>query len=198
MVRMKKVLLLSSTVLIGGVLFWLVENSRAATPTPDYQVVRAEGSFEVRDYPEMKVATTAMDAGGMDDGFGKLFRFITGANEEKAKIAMTTSVLIDRTPEKETMSFILPKDALEKGVPTPVGGAVRLGKVERARFAVLRFSGGRTDGNEKEALAKLREWMKAQKLAARREPVFAYYDPSWTPPFLRRNEALRRVEPSPK
>ena len=87
---MKKILIFSSLFVVGSALFWLVSNSRASTPTPEYKVVRTDGKFEIRDYPEMRVATTGMKEGGSNSGFGELFRFITGANEGKEKIAMTS------------------------------------------------------------------------------------------------------------
>ena len=183
-----------STLLFAGcALFWLVANSRAATPTPEYKMVRTEGKFEVRDYPEMKIATTGMKRGEMNAGFGELFRFITGANEEKEKIEMTAPVLIQRSPEKETMSFIMPKDFDAKGVPAPTGENVKLGKVAGARFATLRFDGGRSEENEKTALEALRVWAKEAKLELIGEPLFAYYDPPWIPTFMRRNEVMLRV-----
>jgi len=172
---------------------WLVSTSRAATETPDYQVVRTDGKFEVRDYPALTVATTSMEGEEMNGGFGKLFRFITGSNEGSEKIAMTAPVLIDTTKDKKTMSFIMPKEAVEKGVPKPAGESVTLGKVEATRFAVLRFGGGRTAENEKAAVAKLQAWLDAEKLSGQGAPTFAYYDPPWTPTFLRRNEVMIRV-----
>jgi hypothetical protein len=32
--------------------------------------------------------------------------------------------------------------------------------------------------------------MEGKKLVATGEPVFAYYDPPWTPGFMRRNEVM--------
>ena len=91
------------------------------------------------------------------------------------------------------MSFIMPKATVEKGVPKPAGDSVTLGRVEAARFAVLRFSGGRTAENEKAALEKLQAWLDGQKLAGKGAPTFAYYDPPWTPVFMRRNEVMIRI-----
>jgi hypothetical protein len=54
--------------------------------------------------------------------------------------------------DKKTMSFIMPQKAVEKGVPKPVGDSVTLGKVDAARFAVMRFGGDRTAENERRAL----------------------------------------------
>ena len=178
-------------------IFWLVTTSRAATETPNYKVVRTDAAFEIRDYPALAVATIPMDDGEMNRSFGQLFRFITGSNAEAEKIAMTSPVLIDTAKDKKTMSFIMPKKTVEKGVPKPAGDSVSLGKVDAARFAVMRFGGGRTAENEKTAIEKLKTWLRAQKIAGKGDPVFAYYDPPWTPVFLRRNEVMIRVEMTP-
>jgi hypothetical protein len=178
-------------------IFWLVTTSRAATETPSYKVVRTDAPFEIRDYPAFTLATITMDDGEMNRSFGQLFRFITGSNAEAEKIAMTSPVLIDAAKDKKTMSFIMPKKAVEKGVPKPAGDSVSLGKVDAARFAVMRFGGGRTAQNEKTAIEKLKAWLRVQKIAEKGDPVFAYYDPPWTPVFLRRNEVMIRVEMTP-
>ena len=192
----RKMPLLVSALLLALAAFWFVSNSRGATETPDYKVVRSAGKFEIRDYPALTVATTPMDGDEMNRGFGKLFRFITGTNERSEKISMTAPVLIDTTTDKRTMSFIMPKNAVEKGVPKPTGGSVTLGKRDAARFAVMRFSGGRTAGNEKAAIEKLDVWITAEHLIAKGAPTFAYYDPPWTPTFMRRNEAMIRITPA--
>ena len=62
-------------------IFWLVSTSRAATETPDYKVIRTGEKFEIRACPLLSVATTPMEGGEMNRGFGQLFRFITGSNE---------------------------------------------------------------------------------------------------------------------
>lgn len=179
---------------IALVAFWFASNSRAATETPEYKVVRADGKIEIRDYPALTVATTPMSADGMNGGFGQLFRFITGSNESKEKIEMTAPVLIDNTTEKKTMSFIMPQATVNKGVPKPAGNAVSLSNRLATRFAVLRFPGGRNAENEKNAIAALRAWMTAQKLTVKGEPLFAYYDPPWTLIPFRRNEVMIRIE----
>ena len=179
---------------IALVAFWFASNSRAATETPEYKVVRADGKIEIRDYPALTMATTPMSADGMNGGFGQLFRFITGSNESKEKIEMTAPVLIDNTTEKKTMSFIMPQSTVSKGVPKPAGDAVSLSSMPATRFAVLRFPGGRNAENEKNAIAALRAWMTAQKLTGKGEPLFAYYDPPWTLIPFRRNEVMIRIE----
>lgn len=173
MKRSKVPILLVIALPIAAAAFWLVSTSRAATETPDYKVIRTDEKFEIRDYPALTVATTPMEAGEMNRGFGQLFRFITGSNEGAEKIEMTSPVLIDTAQERKTMGFIMPRKAVEKGGPKPAGENVTLGKVEAARFAVLRFGGGRTAENEKAAIEKLTTWLDGQKLNGKGDPIFA-------------------------
>jgi DNA gyrase inhibitor GyrI len=189
---MKITLLLLIPVLVIG--FWFVTNSRAATESPAYQIIRTDGKLEIRDYPALTLATTPMAADGMNGGFGELFRFITGANEAKEKISMTSPVLIDNTKANKTMSFIMPTANAAKGLPKPAGDKVTLTKLPASRYAVLSFKGGRSAENEAKAIASLREWLAAKKLKSMGEPLFAYYDPPWTPIPLRRNEVMIPIE----
>ncbi len=192
--KRKMLLITAIVVLVALAAFWLVSTSRAATETPEFKVVRTDGKFEIRDYPALTVVTTPMEGAEMNGGFGKLFRFITGNNEGSEEIAMTSPGLIDTTMDKKTMSFIMPKKAVEKGVPKPSGGSVTLGKLQAARFAVLRFGGGRTAENEKTAIEKLQARLDAEKLTGKGAPTFAYYDPPWTPTFMRRNEVMVSID----
>ncbi|WP_395717216.1 SOUL family heme-binding protein [Prosthecobacter sp.] len=190
--KKKTTLLLMAPVALA--VFWLASNASAATETPEYKVIRTDDKFEIRDYPALSLATSPMAADGMNGGFGNLFRFITGTNESKEKIEMTSPVLISNTTETKTMSFIMPQATVSKGVPKPAGNDVSLTSLPAARFAVLRFAGGRNEENEKNAIAALRAWMSAQKLTGKGEPLFAYYDPPWTPIPMRRNEVMIRIE----
>lgn len=188
--RFRLPLALLAVILVAAVVFWLASTSRAATETPAYTVIRTDKECEIRDYPALTVAMTPMADGGMDSSFGQLFGFITGANAASEKIAMTSPVLVE--PGK-TMSFIMPANTVVKGVPEPSGKEVKLEKMEAARMAILRFSGGRTPENEKTAITKLTGWLAANGILAQGGPLFAYYDPPWTPTFLRRNEVMVRI-----
>ena len=191
-------MLLLAILVLTAASFWLVSNSRAATETPEYKVIRSDGKFEIRDYPALTLAGTSMEGADMGGSFMRLFRFITGSNEGSEKIAMTTPVLIDTAPEQRRMSFIMPGKSVEKGVPKPSGENVALGRVEAARFAVLRFEGGRSAENEEKAIAKLKTWLESGKVIAKGAPMFAYYDPPWTPVFMRRNEVMIHIEQKPE
>lgn len=188
------ILNLTAVLLVAGGIFWLARTSRAATETPSYKLIRADGKFEIRAYQPLKVAATSMEGANMNGSFMRLFRFIAGRNAKSQKIAMTSPVLIDSAPEKRTMSFIMPNEMAETGVPQPSAGNVALRALEAGRFATFRFSGGRNARNEAKAVAQLQAWLSAQQLSGKGAPVFAYYDPPWTPLFLRRNEVMIRLQ----
>jgi hypothetical protein len=160
-----------------------------AIETPDYKVVSTDGKFQVRDYPAMTVARTAMG----DGDFMRLFRYISGGNEAEQKIAMTAPVLVQHKGEESGMSFVVPREVAAAKAPAPKAAEVSVDTMPAARFAVFTYSGLRTDKTEADALGKLRVWMEKKNLKAEGEPVFAYYDPPWTLPFMRRNEVMLRV-----
>ena len=78
-------------------------------------------------------------------------------------------------------------------MPKPKDERVRVRELEAGQFAVLRYSGGRNAEKEAQSLERLRAWMKAERLKESSPPVYGYFDPPWTPAFLRRNEVMLRT-----
>ena len=195
----KMILLFVMLVITAGLIFVGCQATRGGYESAPYKVVRADGKFELRDYPSLAVVETPMAASGnSDDGsFMRLFRFITGANEAKQKIAMTTPVFMSGHDTNRTMAFVLPAKVNATTAPKPADGAVAVRELPGGRFAVLRFSGGRSTKREAETLARLQTWLAAQGLKASASPVYGYFDPPWTPSFLRRNEVMLGVATAP-
>jgi len=196
-VKMMLTVLLVVVVLVA-VLYW--RTSRAAYETARYTVVRAEGDFEIRDYAALVLADTPMtsDNASRNGSFMRLFRFITGANGAQKKLAMTTPVLVDPGPSNSRMAFVMPANLALLDIPKPTDKDVGLREVEACRYAVLRFSGSISEKSQDDAHARLLTQMKMRGLEALSGPQFAYYDPPWTPPFLRRNEVLVRISANAK
>ena len=185
-------------VLLAGLVFAGCRTARSAYESAPYHVVRADGKFELRDYPAMKVVETPMRGSGSsaDGSFMRLFRFISGNNAAKEKIAMTTPVFMSGSKSNTTMAFVLPANMKLSEVPKPADGSVQVRELPAGTFAVLRFSGGRNSRNEAEASTRLRDWLAREKLSAAGLPVYGYFDPPWTPGFLRRNEVMLRMDPT--
>ena len=169
---------------------------RGGYESAHYQVVRASGKYELRDYPELTVVETPMarSGNGSDGSFNRLFRFISGGNEAGQKIAMTTPVFMSGGETNATMAFVMPAKMKMDKVPKPSDGNLTVRKLAAGRFAVLRYSGRRNAKNEAESLERLRAWMKAEGLKELSPAVYGYFDPPWTPAFLRRNEVMLRTE----
>lgn len=172
------------------------QTSRAGYQSAPYRVVRAAGQFEVRDYPPLAVVETPMQGrdSGMNGSFRRLFKFITGKNESKEKIAMTTPVFITGNESNATMAFVMPSKFSAEKVPTPVDSSVKVRELPAGRFAVMRFSGRHNAKNEQKALNQLKQWMASERMAELSPPVYGYFDPPWILPFLRRNEVMLRTD----
>lgn len=196
---MKKMFLGALMLLIAGMVFFVASNSRAATETAPFQVLKADGAFELRSYETLHLAQTPMDPGSPDgkarnSGFMRLFRYITGANEREEKISMTTPVLMSSVGAdgRQLMSFVLPKATVEATPPKPAAG-VTLANLPSMKVVVIRFSGRSSAELEASKLQQLSQWATSRKLNVETTPLRAYYDPPWTPGFLRRNELMLRV-----
>jgi hypothetical protein len=157
--------------------------SRSNYGTASYKVARKDGSFEIRDYAELKLASTGK--GEDNNSFRQLFRYIDGGNATKEKISMTTPVFMD----KDGMSFVLPEKN-KNNAPQPAAEAVVLKTMPARTMAVYGYTGFASKKSEKIALGELKTWLAANKLDFVDEPAVAYYDPPWTLPFLRRNEVM--------
>jgi DNA gyrase inhibitor GyrI len=169
--------------------------TRAGYESATYQVIRSRGKFQVREYPALTVVETPMASpgNGADGSFNRLFRFLTGGNETKQKIAMTTPVFMSGGGPNASMAFVMPARLKIADVPRPKDEQLRVRELEAGRFAVLRYRGRRNPGNEAQSLERLRAWMKTEGLKEVSPPIYGYFDPPWTPAFLRRNEVMVRT-----
>ena len=193
-IRMKIVLLGIGVVVSVAALLVACGATRAGYESAAYTVKKDYGSFELRDYPSMTVAATQAGGGaGKDERFMRLFRYISGTNADKKKIAMTTPVFMDQAAERQEMMFVLPKD-LTGRAPASGGEDVNIKTIPARTMAVLRYHGTDSRELEKSMEQKLRSALAAAGMKTAGEALFAYYDPPWTPSFARRNEVLIPVE----
>lgn len=188
-----------------------------AIEQPAYTVQRSDGDFELRRYEPYLLAETEVESGFMEAGnvaFGRLFRYISGANTARAEIAMTAPVeQAPRGGEKIAMTapveqareggvyrvaFVVPRKYTRDTVPQPTDPRVRIREAPARTLAVWRYSGRWTEENFREHERELRAKMAALGLQA--EPgdsaIIARYDAPFIPWFMRRNEVLIPVRAS--
>jgi hypothetical protein len=170
--------------------------ARSSYESADYSIVESDAPFEIRDYPDLMLVTTAMKSQGGDGSFGRLFRYISGENEDEIKVAMTTPVFME--PEGQNtngqMGFVVPKMVSLERIPNPTGEGVQIQKRDSGRFAVIRFSGRMDEDSMAENEEKLRKWIVTKGLSGYEDFESAGYDPPWTPNTFRRNEILIRLK----
>lgn len=176
--------------LLGAVAF--VSTSRAGYETADYSVKESDGDFELREYGELAVVSTPMTDEARNGAFGRLFEFISGKNSAEEKIAMTTPVFMPagENGEPEVMQFVLPAEVAKREIPDPKNEKVKIEQMKAGTYAVVRYSGLSKKGDREKHLKKLLSEIEERGLEQKGDPIFAGYDPPWTPGPMRRNEVL--------
>ena len=172
--------------------------ARGAYESAEYTVLDSVGPFETREYPELFLATTntKLQMQGNDGSFMRLFRYISGANGDDQKIAMTTPVFMDceLNGTDGQMGFVIPKRVVDQRIPEPSSNDVRIRARSGGRFAAIRFAGRVQNDSFAKAEKELRNWMEDNGLIGHDDAEFAGYDPPWTPGPFRRNEVLIRLK----
>jgi hypothetical protein len=202
---------------LAGLLLALASWPAMAIEIPEYLVVEQDGSFELRAYSSYLIAETEVEAGFMNAGniaFGRLFRYISGANTAQAEIAMTAPVEQSSQGEKIAMTapveqakadgvyrvgFVVPRKYNRETVPKPTDPRVSIREVPARTVAVWRYSGRWTEENFREHEQDLRRAVQARGLQAVSgdSAIIARYDAPFIPWFMRRNEVLIPLEKKP-
>lgn len=158
-----------------------------------YKVLIKEGDFEIRQYEPMIVAVSKEEDLKGGRGFDRLFGYISGNNQEKKKIKMTTPVLNDLDQEQATIAFVMPKAYSMDSIPNPLNSEVQLQELPGRKVAVIMFTGNvnpvKIDQKKDELLA----WLKEKQIAVTGIVELARYNPPFIPGFMKRNELLIEV-----
>lgn len=176
-----------------------------------YTVVQTDDDFEIRDYApslaaEVEVSGDRKEA--ISEGFKTIADYIFGNNQSSDKVAMTAPVIQEQsqtiamtTPviqegdgKSWQVRFIMPSQYTLETLPKPNNASVKIVELPAKRFAVIRFSGVPDNDDLKEKTEQLTDWLKQNNLKTVGKPVYAFYNPPWTLPFLRRNEVLIEIE----
>jgi effector-binding domain-containing protein len=187
------------TAIIGIVLIGVVAVApiMSDVETPNYEAVTAESNIEVRRYDPMIIAEVQMN-GKREDAIGKGFRlladYIFGNNMVKQDIAMTAPVQQQQEGDAWQVSFVMPSEYSMDTLPKPLNGRVTLKKILAKKFVVITFSGTNSDRNVKEHEEKLVEYIQSNNLSITGFPKYAFYNPPWALPPMRRNEVMIEIQ----
>ncbi len=211
MTRRKKIITASVIVLITiGLASWgpIMSN----VEKPDYIVTLTKKNIELREYSPMITASVRV-SGERKEAIRKGFRlvadYIFGNNaintkiamtapvqqRDSQKIAMTAPVQQQRDGQSWEISFVMPKEHSIDTLPTPKNSEVTLSEVASKQFVVIKFSGRNTDSNIEEYTNQLEKFAVDNSIQTIGSPKYAFYNPPWTLPFLRRNEVMLELAP---
>ena len=183
-------------------------NIAMATEEAPYTVLKADDIFELREYPPQILAEIIVDGELEDAGnkaFRPLFRYISGDNKSRDKIAMTVPVSQEHKGEKISMTapvsqqsiqgkwavgFMMPASYTMETLPIPDDTNIKLRQVPARRLAVVRYSGFWSEEKYLLHREKLEKWIKDNRYTVTGEAVWARYNPPFTLWFMRRNEIL--------
>jgi len=202
----------SAGIALVGLLLGLTAEPVMAIEEARYTVVAKQDKLEIREYAPSIVAEVLVGGdfeNASSAAFRTLFKYISGGNTARRKIAMTAPV--SQTPDSEkiamtspvgqrqsgqgwAVSFMMPDSYTMETIPVPDDPSVVLREVPAYRAAAIRYSGTWSEKGYRKQLTQLQQWMEAQNLEAAGEPVWARYNAPFTPWFMRRNEILIAID----
>lgn len=167
------------------------------TEQVSYEKVIELDGIEVRRYPPLLLARVRDPYD--DAAFSILFNYISGDNEGRRRIEMTTPVIstglgtrIEMTApvisDASSFSFVLPSTFTIETAPLPRDNRIDLLTLPSRHVATIRFSGR---AYEREVVAKGRELLSVLKkhgVRTKGEPFLMRYNSPFAPGFMRRNE----------
>jgi hypothetical protein len=211
-----KVVLVIGTLILAALAYAVFSVIRLEKP--NYSVVDESGGIEYRQYEPYLVSETLIEqapdykAAG-NEGFRRLFRYISGGNASQTKVSMTVPVAQTESSQKIAMTvpvqqteaaegwrvaFMLPSEYTLETAPQPTDSRVQIRAVPGRLTAVLRYSGRWTESNYKKKREALLEALQQQSITPLGEVQSAQYAPPATPGFLRRNEVLVEIDGLPR
>lgn len=194
--------IVGGVVVVAGAAFLVTKTISDHTEEPDYDAVRKDGEIEIRDYDAMVVAETIKSGyheKARRSGFETLADYISASNRSGKKITMTAPVL-QQLSENEgqtkgwAIRFVMPKSYSRSTLPTPSSTAVSLKDVPAKRVVAIRFSGNFSASLASKKLMALYNYIADENLKQKGDPEYAFYNPPWTPGFMKRNEIFIEIE----
>jgi len=178
-----------------------------------YRVLKKDGNFEIRQYQPQIVAETIVE-GTFDEvgneGFKRLFAYISGSNTKQQpipmtapvsqeagseKIPMTAPVSQEKVGDKWHISFVMPSHYTMETLPRPDDESIVLKEIPSHLVAAITYSGTWSRSRYEKHRDSLEDMLAKNNLRAAGEYIYARYNSPFMPWFLRRNEVLVALEP---
>jgi hypothetical protein len=180
-----------------------------AIEEPSYEVLSAEGPFEVRRYAPVLIAETVVD-GDIVEAINRSFRLIADfifennplpESERAAKIALTVPVIVEPltttthvlSASRWRIKFVISSPYTSPPIPEPKDMAVSLREVPSKYFVVLKHSGLKNSAELETKTNEAIQWATQRSLKVIATPQTSNRDLPWTLPMVRSNAILIEV-----
>ena len=170
---------------------------------PNYTSIVKNKLIEIRLYQPMIIAEVTLTGNAdktINQGFKILAEYIFGnslamtdpvSQQVSTKIAMTAPVMHqNKSQDIWKVSFVMPEKHTIETLPKPNNKKISLKQIPEQKMVVIRFSGKRSEELNAKKMQKLQDYIKKNNLIITGDPIYAYYNPPWTLPRLRRNEIM--------
>ena len=164
--------------------------------TPEYELIRKDGQFEIRQYKPMIVAGTKVLTGykkATYTGFRRIANYIFGGNDKEMKIAMTAPVITE-IPSDQTkphkVHFVMPSKHKLESLPSPNLRSVNVEEESLGVMAVIKFGGWATERRANRYIDILLDELKEKNIEVAGDVCVAQYNGPTTMPPFRKNEIL--------
>ena len=154
-----------------------------------YEVVKNFDNIEIRFYPAAMKAKVS--SGG---NFSRLFKYISGNNEQGEKISMTTPVQMTNKDNLNTMEFILPSKYSENNFAVPNDKKITVYSSRPGYFAAITYGGySNSEKIKKNHSLLIKQLQKNNLEILDDQPIVLSYNSPYKV-FNRRNEVLVEVK----
>ena len=157
----------------------------------NYEVMKKNEIYEIRKYSDRLAIETEISSQG--SSFRKLFKYISGDNEDNEEIKMTTPVTQVEKKGSMTMQFYLPSKFNKENIPNPSNPDVKILNIKGGYYAAIIYSGRASDKNFIKHKNILENELKKDNITILSPPIKATYDGPFTLPLRRRNEAMFEI-----
>ena len=178
--------------------------------TPSYRIVQTQKDIEIRHYEPMIVANVKVTGdreNTLRKGFQLLADYIFGNNtvvqeismtapvqqQKYKKISMTAPVQQQAMDTSWEVSFVMPSGYNMVTLPRPNNDSVVIEEIPSEKFVVIIFSGVSSNKNVEKYERKLMSYVVRNNILVIGTPKYAFYNPPWTLPQMRRNEIMMKI-----
>jgi hypothetical protein len=155
--------------------------------SPDYKVIKKINAYELRLYQGFYTIAVHEPSLKGYSGFGFLFQYISGYNQDQTKMKMTIPVINDFAADEQSMEFVIPRKHYQE-IPQPLLKEMKIKHYPEQLVLVNTFTGLISVKKTNDEIARMDKFIAENGLEKLSAPKMARYNGPYTLPFLRHNE----------